>query len=206
MVATLLADKLGINTIIVPPYQGVFSAFGMLATDFQKEFSRSFLKRYTPQIREELDEAFSQMSEEALSTLKKEGFSEKKCEIQKFLESYANQPVGMIIGQRDYAQMPLFRRTTNTFGRWMISLDPRMRAGLARMLGRHGEPDAGCAGKQPVIQCWSDDDADLDIWQHRYSDGQQQRYRDDRLCRYGTDLSDGEQRPCGLQRCRRSSL
>ena len=43
-------------------------------------------------------------------------------EIPKFLESYASQPVGMIIGQRDYAQMPLFRRTTNTFGRWMISL------------------------------------------------------------------------------------
>jgi len=43
-------------------------------------------------------------------------------EIPKFLEAYTRQPVGMVIGQRDYSQMPRFRRTTNTFGRWMISL------------------------------------------------------------------------------------
>ena len=43
-------------------------------------------------------------------------------EIPAFLAAYARQPVGMIIGQRDYSQMPLFRRTTNTFGRMMISL------------------------------------------------------------------------------------
>ena len=43
-------------------------------------------------------------------------------EIPSFLAEYARQPVGMIIGQRDYSQMPAFRRTTNTLGRVMISL------------------------------------------------------------------------------------
>jgi glycosyltransferase involved in cell wall biosynthesis len=43
-------------------------------------------------------------------------------EIPAFLAAYARQPVGMIIGQRDYSQMPIFRRTTNTLGRAMISL------------------------------------------------------------------------------------
>ncbi len=43
-------------------------------------------------------------------------------EIPVFLTAYARQPAGMIIGQRDYSQMPRFRRTTNTVGRAMISL------------------------------------------------------------------------------------
>ena len=43
-------------------------------------------------------------------------------EIPTFLNAYAQQPAGMIIGQRDYSQMPVFRRTTNTLGRVMISL------------------------------------------------------------------------------------
>jgi glycosyltransferase involved in cell wall biosynthesis len=43
-------------------------------------------------------------------------------EIPLFLESFARRPVALIIGQRNYAQMPLLRRTSNTFGRMMISL------------------------------------------------------------------------------------
>ena len=43
-------------------------------------------------------------------------------EIPLFLDSYTRRPVGLIIGQRNYSQMPIFRRTTNTFGRMMISL------------------------------------------------------------------------------------
>ncbi len=43
-------------------------------------------------------------------------------EIPAFLSAYIRQPAGMIIGQRDYSQMPRFRRSTNTVGRMMISL------------------------------------------------------------------------------------
>jgi glycosyltransferase involved in cell wall biosynthesis len=42
-------------------------------------------------------------------------------EIPLFLDAYAQQKDGMIIGQRDYARMPFPRNLTNTFGRWMIS-------------------------------------------------------------------------------------
>jgi glycosyltransferase involved in cell wall biosynthesis len=43
-------------------------------------------------------------------------------EIPAFLAEFTRQPAGMIIGQRDYSRMPIFRRTTNTIGRVMISL------------------------------------------------------------------------------------
>ena len=62
MVSTLLADKLGINRILIPPYQGVFSALGMLFANFQKEFTRSFLKMYSPEIKNELKEIFLEMN------------------------------------------------------------------------------------------------------------------------------------------------
>jgi glycosyltransferase involved in cell wall biosynthesis len=42
-------------------------------------------------------------------------------EIPLFLESYARQPVGLIIGQREFSKMPPLRRRTNTIGRWMFS-------------------------------------------------------------------------------------
>ncbi len=58
---------------------------------------------------------------EAVITLDGDG-QHDPAEIPLFLDSYARHPVGLIIGQRSYSQMPVFRRTTNTFGRMMISL------------------------------------------------------------------------------------
>lgn len=42
-------------------------------------------------------------------------------EITRFLDAYARQPVGLIIGQREFSKMPPLRRCTNTIGRWMFS-------------------------------------------------------------------------------------
>jgi glycosyltransferase involved in cell wall biosynthesis len=43
-------------------------------------------------------------------------------EIPRFLDCYAQHHSDLIIGERDYRQMPPLRRTTNTFGRWSFSL------------------------------------------------------------------------------------
>jgi N-methylhydantoinase A len=75
MVATLLADRLGINRILIPPFQGVFSALGMLVADFQKEFSRSFLKSFRPGIDREMDKDFAGLVGEARRMLEEDGFS-----------------------------------------------------------------------------------------------------------------------------------
>lgn len=82
MVATLLADRLGIDRILIPPFQGVFSALGMLVADFQKEFSRSFLKSFQLGIGREIDAGFAGLVKEANRILKEDGFSDDRSVIE----------------------------------------------------------------------------------------------------------------------------
>jgi N-methylhydantoinase A/oxoprolinase/acetone carboxylase beta subunit len=75
MVSTLLADRLGIKHILIPPFQGVFSALGMLVADYQKDFSRSFLKGYSPGIEEVMKKIYAGMINEATKVLREDGFN-----------------------------------------------------------------------------------------------------------------------------------
>jgi glycosyltransferase involved in cell wall biosynthesis len=43
-------------------------------------------------------------------------------EIPKFLDAYARTNANLIIGQRDFSQMPPIRRLANTLGQWSFSL------------------------------------------------------------------------------------
>ena len=45
----------------------------------------------------------------------------KPSEITRFLEKFERDQNRLIIGERDYKQMPIRRRMSNTFGRWMLS-------------------------------------------------------------------------------------
>ncbi|MCP5047843.1 MAG: hydantoinase/oxoprolinase family protein, partial [bacterium] len=74
MVAALLADRLGIKRILIPPNLGVFSAMGMLVADFKKELTQSFLQMYSPDVTRQLDMAFAKLSKEAEDILVEEGF------------------------------------------------------------------------------------------------------------------------------------
>ena len=62
-------------------------------------------------------------------------------EIRKFLQVYAQDPVDLIIGKRNFHQMPLVRRLANNTGKWLFSWAvgqsiPDNQSGY-RMLGRH---------------------------------------------------------------------
>jgi len=74
LVAAMLAEKLGINRILIPPYQGVFSALGMLMADYKKELSQSFLEMYSPEIIGEMDKAFYFLEKEVIGILKEDGY------------------------------------------------------------------------------------------------------------------------------------
>jgi N-methylhydantoinase A len=74
LVAALLADRLGMQRILVPPNQGVFSALGMLVADVKKELSYSFLKMVSPGIDDELNAAFLTLEQEVRQVLEEEGF------------------------------------------------------------------------------------------------------------------------------------
>lgn len=58
---------------------------------------------------------------EAVITLDADGQHDPS-EIPLFLESLAQHPVGLIIGKRNYAEMPLRRRLPNALGKWLFSL------------------------------------------------------------------------------------
>jgi N-methylhydantoinase A len=73
LVAALLAERLGMKKILIPPYCGVLSALGMLVADFKKELVQSFLKIVSPGISDELDLIFSKMSGQAEQILTGEG-------------------------------------------------------------------------------------------------------------------------------------
>jgi N-methylhydantoinase A len=76
LVAALLAERLGMKKILIPPNPGVLSALGMLVADFKKELVQSFLKIVSPGIRDELNPIFSKMSKQAEQILIEEGVPE----------------------------------------------------------------------------------------------------------------------------------
>jgi N-methylhydantoinase A len=73
LVAAMLAERLGMKKILIPPNPGVLSALGMLVADFKKELVQSFLKIVSPGIRDELNPIFSNMSKQAEQILIEEG-------------------------------------------------------------------------------------------------------------------------------------
>ncbi|SNR91687.1 hydantoinase/oxoprolinase family protein [Blastococcus mobilis] len=75
LVAVDVAHELGIPTVIVPPGQGAFSAFGMLMADVQHDFSRTAVTPLADVDQATLDAAYGPMTAEAETVLAGEGFA-----------------------------------------------------------------------------------------------------------------------------------
>jgi N-methylhydantoinase A len=78
LVAVDVAHELGIPTVIVPPGQGAFSAFGMLMAEVQHDFSRTAVAPLTELDTTRLETAFGPMAEEARKVLTAEGFADER--------------------------------------------------------------------------------------------------------------------------------
>ncbi len=76
--AVILAERLGIKKIIVPNFQGVFSALGMILSDSVKEFSWGVMKKVKEVKKLELEKKFKDMEREALELFKKEEIEERR--------------------------------------------------------------------------------------------------------------------------------
>ncbi|TNC25507.1 hydantoinase/oxoprolinase family protein [Amycolatopsis alkalitolerans] len=75
LVAVDVAAELGIPTVIVPPGQGAFSAFGMLMADVQHDYSRTLVSPLADLDAAEVEAAYREMAREAAKTLAAEGFA-----------------------------------------------------------------------------------------------------------------------------------
>lgn len=76
LVALDVARELGIGTVVVPPGQGAFSAFGMLMADVQHDFSRTAVIALSDLDEAVLDASYGPMTAQATAVLASEGFDE----------------------------------------------------------------------------------------------------------------------------------
>lgn len=74
LVALDVARELGIGTVVVPPGQGAFSAFGMLMADVQHDFSRTAVIQLAELDETTLASSYGPMTEQATAVLTSEGF------------------------------------------------------------------------------------------------------------------------------------
>jgi N-methylhydantoinase A len=92
LVAVDVARDLSIPTVVVPPGQGAFSAFGMLLADVQHDFARTAVLPLAVLDAATLDETWEEMAGEARAVLAEEGFDESDQQLQRSMDvRYAGQ-------------------------------------------------------------------------------------------------------------------
>jgi len=69
-----IAHSLGIKKIVIPPYPGLFSAFGLLFADVQHDFVQTFFHETRGLRIENLNQTLLEMEEEARGILRREGY------------------------------------------------------------------------------------------------------------------------------------
>ena len=73
MAAAFLADELDIASVLIPPFPGTLSAWGMLQTDLRQDFTRSFFQPVRSASESDLDSVFRQLEREGESAMVEEG-------------------------------------------------------------------------------------------------------------------------------------
>jgi N-methylhydantoinase A len=90
--AAFVAQDLGIPRIIVPPYPGATSAFGLLLSDVRRDYVRSRLGRLDAETPAEVEASLTGLGRQAVEDLDREGFgpAERRCDFSLDLR-YAGQ-------------------------------------------------------------------------------------------------------------------
>jgi N-methylhydantoinase A len=75
MHAVFLARELGIREVIVPPFPGAFSAWGMLETEIRKDFSRTYYTPLAALDHADLARTLQELEDEGFTSLLDEGIT-----------------------------------------------------------------------------------------------------------------------------------
>ncbi|WFO75457.1 hydantoinase/oxoprolinase family protein [Desulfurococcaceae archaeon MEX13E-LK6-19] len=90
--AVELARELGIKETIIPPLPGVFSALGLLLTDYKHDYHQAVMKTNNEVDDKELEQVFKRLEEKAVKTLLEEGVQPDNIKIVRTLDiRYARQ-------------------------------------------------------------------------------------------------------------------
>ncbi|MFW9902898.1 MAG: hydantoinase/oxoprolinase family protein [Candidatus Thorarchaeota archaeon] len=96
-----LAERLYMDQVIVPPYPGVWSAYGLLAADIRHDLSISILKPLKEMTNEQLEAAFQSLVRQGVQLCIEDGFSEKDILVARNLDL-------RLIGQSYELTVPFF--------------------------------------------------------------------------------------------------
>jgi N-methylhydantoinase A len=100
--------EIGINEVIVPPLPGVFSAFGLLTTDYKHDYISSVVKRAGELDDDYLASLFRELEKEAIEDLEREGIKERDIRLFRVLEMrYWGQAYELRVPYRDNLSMSL---------------------------------------------------------------------------------------------------
>ncbi|MHA2244655.1 MAG: hydantoinase/oxoprolinase family protein [Candidatus Hodarchaeales archaeon] len=72
-----LAERLHMHQVVIPPYPGVWSAYGLLTADIRHDLSKSVLKPLNNMSNAQLDETFSTLAKQGVQLCVEDGFSDK---------------------------------------------------------------------------------------------------------------------------------
>lgn len=96
--AVAVARELGIRTVVIPPYCGVFSAVGMLLADAKDEYIISHIRPFGGAAAPEIEKFFAQMEADGTLKMLKAGFARDKVVTRRALEMrYVGQEFTLII-------------------------------------------------------------------------------------------------------------
>ena len=98
-----LAERLYINQVIIPPYPGVWSAYGLLAADIRHDLSKSLLKPLEKMTNEQLESEFHSLVQQGVQLCVEDGFLEKDILIARNLDL-------RLIGQSYELKVPFYGR------------------------------------------------------------------------------------------------
>ena len=84
--ACSLAERLSMNTAIIPPFPGVWSAFGLLTADIRHDLTQSIIKPLNKSLPDMLGTEFQGLVRQGINMCIKDGFDEKDVVIMKDLD------------------------------------------------------------------------------------------------------------------------
>ncbi|MET1128507.1 MAG: hydantoinase/oxoprolinase family protein, partial [Thermoproteota archaeon] len=84
--AAALALEIGVSEVVVPPLPGVFSALGLLVTDYRHDLYRAVERRVDEVDEGDVERLYGELEEEALRILRSEGVPEERVRIARLAD------------------------------------------------------------------------------------------------------------------------
>lgn len=84
--AATMAQDLQMKRVVVTPYPGIFTAFGLLFADIERYYVRAFMRILDESILPAMDSLFHEMTKEAISSAEMWGYSGAQVKVDRYVD------------------------------------------------------------------------------------------------------------------------